>query len=81
MACGAPVVTSDRGAMAEVAGGAATLADPTSDESLAAALSELISNDEERHSLREAGLARAADFSRANAARQAVAVYEAALAA
>ena len=38
MACGCPVVTSDRSAMPETAGGAAVLADPESPESLAEAL-------------------------------------------
>ena len=78
-ACGTPVVTSDRGAMAEVAGGAALLADPASDESLTDALRRALSDGAERDRLRAAGLARAADFNRSNAARQAVAVYEAAL--
>jgi glycosyltransferase involved in cell wall biosynthesis len=38
MACGAPVFTSDRGALAEVAGGHAVTADPDSVEAMAAAL-------------------------------------------
>ena len=78
-ACGAPVVTSDRGATAEVAGGAALLVDPTSDESLTDALRRVLSDTAERHRLSAAGLARATDFSRRNAARRAVAIYEAAL--
>jgi glycosyltransferase involved in cell wall biosynthesis len=78
-ACGAPVVTSDRGATAEVAGGAALLVDPTSDESLTDALRRVLSDTAERHRLSAAGLARAADFSRSSAARRAVGIYEAAL--
>ena len=78
-ACGTPVVTSDRGATAEVAGSAALLADPTSDESLTDALRRVLSDATERDRLRAAGLARAADFNRPNAARQAVTVYEAVL--
>jgi len=79
MACGCPVVTSNTSAMPETAGGAALLADPASDESLTDALRRALSDGAERDRLRAAGLARAADFNRRNAARQAVAVYEAAL--
>ena len=39
LACGAPTVTSDRGAMREVAGDAALLVDPTDGPALASALS------------------------------------------
>ncbi|HEY5489161.1 MAG TPA: glycosyltransferase family 1 protein, partial [Candidatus Limnocylindrales bacterium] len=78
-ACATPVVTSDRGATAEVAGSAALLADPTSDESLTDALRRVLSDAAECDRLRAAGLARAADFNRRNAARQAVTVYEAVL--
>ena len=38
MACGCPVVTSDRSAMPETAGGAAVLADPEDPASIAAAI-------------------------------------------
>jgi glycosyltransferase involved in cell wall biosynthesis len=78
-ACGAPVVTSNRGATAEVSGAAALLADPTSVEDLADALQRTLSDATERERMRAAGFARAAEFSRPNAARRTVAVYEAVL--
>ena len=42
MAAGTPVLTSDRSSMAEVAGDAALLVDPTSEEAIAAGLARLI---------------------------------------
>jgi glycosyltransferase involved in cell wall biosynthesis len=78
-AAGLPVVTSDRGATAEAAGGAALLADPESPIAIADAIATVLSDPDERQRLRVAGLARAAVFSRANAARQAVRVYESVL--
>jgi glycosyltransferase involved in cell wall biosynthesis len=72
MASGTPVVTSDRGAMAEVAGGAAVLVDPLDAESIAAGIREAA---ERREELVQAGLARARDFSWEKAARDTAAVY------
>ena len=79
MACGVPVVTSNRGAMAEVADGAALLADPTDVEALAEALHRAVDDDDERARLRAEGLERAATFNGRNAALQARIAYEAAL--
>jgi glycosyltransferase involved in cell wall biosynthesis len=79
LACGVPVVTSDRGATAEVAGSAAVLVDPTSDDAIAEGLRRALDPTGHDH-LRAAGLERAAMFSRPNAALQAVRVYEAAIA-
>jgi glycosyltransferase involved in cell wall biosynthesis len=42
MACGAPVLTSDRGSLAEVAAGHAVTADPASVEALAAGLERAV---------------------------------------
>ena len=78
-ACGTPVVTSARGAMAEVAGNAALLADPADDESMVQALHHVLTDEPERERLRAAGLARAALFNRPATARQAAATYEAVL--
>ncbi len=78
-ACGVPVVTSDLGAMAEVAGSAALLVDPTDEAAIAEALTRVLSDDAERRRLRGAGLERAAEFSHRKAALQAVAVYRSAL--
>jgi glycosyltransferase involved in cell wall biosynthesis len=59
MACGTPVVTSDSGAMAEVAGGAGVLVDPLSPEAVAVGITTALSR---RDELVEAGLARAAGY-------------------
>ncbi len=56
MACGTPVVASDRAALPEACGGAALLADPTDPDAFAAALVRAIGP--ERESLRAAGLER-----------------------
>jgi glycosyltransferase involved in cell wall biosynthesis len=73
MACGCPVVTSDRSAMAETAGGAAVLADPESPESLADALVRACGP--QGAALRPRGLARAAEFSWARTGELTLEVY------
>src|SRR5438034_612240 len=60
MACGAPVVTSARGATEEVAGGAAVLVDPLDVEAIAAGIEEALGRTDE---LRMRGLERAQAFS------------------
>lgn len=72
MACGTPVVTSRGGGTEEVAGGAAVLVDPLDAASIAAGIEEAIAR---RDALREAGLARAAQFSWDDAARRTVELY------
>jgi glycosyltransferase involved in cell wall biosynthesis len=67
MACGTPVVTSDSGAMAEVAGGAAVLVDPRSPEAIAEGIATAASR---RNELVEAGFARAATYTWSAAADQ-----------
>ena len=73
MACGCPVVTSNRSAMAETAGDAALLADPEDPESLAEALVSACGPDGDL--LRPLGLARAAEFSWARTGEQTLEVY------
>jgi glycosyltransferase involved in cell wall biosynthesis len=75
MACGCPVVTSDRSAMPETAGGAALLADPHDPESMAAALVEACGSASER--LRRLGPPRAAQFTWATTAERTLEVYRA----
>jgi glycosyltransferase involved in cell wall biosynthesis len=72
MACGAPVVAARTGALEEVAGDAAVLADPLDPDAIAAALNEAIVRSEE---LRKRGLERARAFDWRDVARQTVAVY------
>jgi glycosyltransferase involved in cell wall biosynthesis len=78
MALGAPVLTSNIGAMAEIAGNAAELIDPYDIESIRNGLQRLIKDQQRRDELRERGLRRARDFSWQRAARQTLSVYEAA---
>jgi glycosyltransferase involved in cell wall biosynthesis len=63
MACGVPVISSDRTAMPEVLGDAALLVDPTRPQAIADALAAVVSNTDARERLRQAGLRRAAGFS------------------
>jgi glycosyltransferase involved in cell wall biosynthesis len=63
MAAGVPVVTSNRSALAEVAGNAALLVNPESVEELAAALCALAADTELREDFKQRGLQRALAFS------------------
>lgn len=80
MACGAPVITSDRSSMAEIAAGAAILIDPHDVTSLAAAMQRVAGSEHLRATLREQGLRRAAEFSWERAARETLAVFSEAVA-
>lgn len=80
LACGAPTVTSDRGAMAEVAGDAAVLIDPMDTGSMADALRVVLTDPSTRQRLREAGPRRAAGFSWQRAASQTTQLYRSVLA-
>jgi glycosyltransferase involved in cell wall biosynthesis len=72
MACGCPVVTSDCSAMPETAGGAAFLADPNDPATIASAILEACERGAE---LRPLGLARAAEFTWAQTAKETLDVY------
>ena len=63
MACGAPVVTSDRSSMPEVAGGAAVLVDPESSDAIAEGVARVLTDESLRRDLRERGPERAMRFS------------------
>ncbi len=76
MACGCPVLTSDRGALAEVAGDAAVIVDPTSVDSMGEGLLTLAGDARLREDLRQRGLARAERFTWSEAAYKIVAIYE-----
>jgi glycosyltransferase involved in cell wall biosynthesis len=62
MACGAPVIASERGALPEVVGDAGVLIDPTQEAPLTAALTRVLGNDETRAAMARRGVARAATF-------------------
>jgi glycosyltransferase involved in cell wall biosynthesis len=76
MACGAPLIASNRGSLPEVVGNAGVLIDPEDPQSLADELGRVLSAPSEARSLRRLGLARAADFSWERTARQILASYE-----
>jgi glycosyltransferase involved in cell wall biosynthesis len=63
MACGTPVVCSDRGALPEVTAGAALLADPSDPEALAAQLIAVLTDPAKSEELAELGSRRARQFS------------------
>jgi glycosyltransferase involved in cell wall biosynthesis len=75
MACGTPVVASSRGAIPEVAGDAALLADAADDDALATALADVLSNPVRRRRLIDAGFERAGRFEWSRAARQMLELY------
>jgi glycosyltransferase involved in cell wall biosynthesis len=77
MACGTPVITSNRTSLPEVAGDAALLVDPTQPEALAAAMTSIIQDGELRQGLRAKGLTRARAFTWEAVAEQTVAIYRA----
>jgi glycosyltransferase involved in cell wall biosynthesis len=76
MACGTPVVTSNTSGMAELGANAALLVNPSEPQEIAQALHRVLTDDALHAELRGAGLARAAQFSWAKAAKETVAVYE-----
>ena len=75
MACGCPVVTSDRSAMPEVTGGAALLVDPTDVGAIASALRRVASDPALATDLRARGLERARALSWRAFAEANVALY------
>jgi len=76
MACGCPVLTSDRGSLAEVAGDDALIVDPTSVDSMADGLLKLARDPQLRESLKRRGLLRASDFTWSEAARSIIKIYQ-----
>jgi glycosyltransferase involved in cell wall biosynthesis len=77
MACGAPVIVSDRGALPEVAGPGAAVVDVGAGGALAAALARVLLEPEHREALRRRGSARAADFAPALTAGRVLDLLEA----
>jgi glycosyltransferase involved in cell wall biosynthesis len=75
MSVGTPVVTSDRGAMAEVAGDAAYLVDPTNVAAIGDGITRLLEDKEYRRELSERGKRRSEQFDWSKTARQTLDVY------
>jgi glycosyltransferase involved in cell wall biosynthesis len=79
MACGTPVVVSDRSSLPEVVGEAGLLVNPEEIEEIAGALARVITDETLRNRMREQGLAQAARFSWEQTARITLSVYRAVL--
>jgi glycosyltransferase involved in cell wall biosynthesis len=75
MACGTPVITSNRASLPEVAGDAALLVDPARPEALAAAMTSIMNDAGLHQALRAKGLARAHAFTWNAVAEQTIALY------
>jgi len=76
MACGLPVLTSFGSSLEEIAGDAAVLVDPLSEESIARGLGKLLGDKDFRVKLGQAGLVRSACFSFKRTAEQTIEVYK-----
>ena len=75
MACGAPVIASNRGALPEIAGGAAMLVDPENTNELADAISILLTDEQLQSRLKSAGTQRAAEFTWKRTAAETLSLY------
>ncbi|MCC7369120.1 MAG: glycosyltransferase family 4 protein [Chloroflexi bacterium] len=75
MTCGAPVISSDRGALPEVLGGAGLLADAEDDAAFARHIELVLTDDGARERHRAQGYERAAQFTWENTARAILGVY------
>lgn len=81
MACGTPVLTSNRSSLAEICGDAAHLINPECEDCLTRGLTDLLDDADYRHSLSQRGLARAQTFSWERTARETAQVYNQVIAA
>src|SRR5439155_16990985 len=78
MASGTPVVTSNISSLPEVAGDAAVLVDPHFPQAIADGIHTVLTDESVRRTLRQKGLARAAQFSWEESVRRVLAIYRAA---
>jgi glycosyltransferase involved in cell wall biosynthesis len=76
MACGKPVITSNRSSLPEVVGDAAIMVDPFRPEEIAVAMRMTIEDEGLRWELVRRGLERSRQFSWQEAARKTFAVFE-----
>ena len=77
MACGTPVVCSERGSLPEVAGDAALLINPDDLDGLASAMERALEDESLRAQMRSKGLAQAARFSWEKTAQETLSLYRA----
>jgi glycosyltransferase involved in cell wall biosynthesis len=80
MACGAPVVTSNRSSLPEIAGAAAELCDPADHASIGQAIGKILRDPDLAADLRRLGYRRAKEFTWERTAEQTVGCYREALA-
>jgi glycosyltransferase involved in cell wall biosynthesis len=76
MACGVPVVASNRSSMPEVVGDGGVLVDPDDIDAMVTAVASLLRNPSARQEWRRRAVKRAAEFSWERTARMTYAVYE-----
>ena len=81
MACGTPVISSNRASLPEVVGGAALLVAPDDVQAIADAIFRVTTDDQLAVDLGRRGLERSSKFTWQRCAKETVAVYEEALAA
>jgi alpha-1,3-rhamnosyl/mannosyltransferase len=81
MGCGAPVITSSRSSMPDVAGDAALLVEPENVEDLAAAVQTLLEDGDLRRRLRSAGFEQSRKYAPQVVLRELLAAYQRAAAA
>jgi glycosyltransferase involved in cell wall biosynthesis len=79
MACGAPVIASNRTAMPELLGDAGLLVDPENVQALAVSIAQIIGDRTLAKELGQRGLARSRQYSWAATARRTLAVYRTAV--
>ncbi len=79
MACGTPVICSEKTSIAEITGDAAVLIDPAEPESIADALVRVLSDSEFAKTLSEKGLERAREYTWDRTARQTYEAYRSVL--
>jgi glycosyltransferase involved in cell wall biosynthesis len=76
MACGCPIVASDRGSMAELAGDAAVLVDPCDEQTIAEGMEQALVDKELRSRMMNRGRMRAAQYTWTRTAAQTLTVLE-----
>ena len=75
MACGTPVVISNRGSLPEIAGDVAVVVDPDDPDGLASAMDRILNDPDLQSRMRSKGPARASEFSWDRCARETLQVY------
>jgi glycosyltransferase involved in cell wall biosynthesis len=75
MACGTPVVSSDRGSLPEVLGEAGRFFDPCHPETMLKALQDVLSSDAIQNEMKQKGLIRSQQFTWENAARKLISLF------